>query len=349
MSVYSTLLDVAKRAGVAKSTASMAMRGDVRISLATRQRIELAARELNYRPDPMLSALSMRRHDKGPHRGLANLACLLDDRWDYDLSRYSARKHVWLDTVAVGMWLACEQMGYALTPFRVRRDLILRKNPDRLFASLGIRGIILLPFQQENLTLPLDRRCYSMISIGGYHGVYSTHNVVPDSFAAMDMTCRKLHEAGYRRIGLVHSLHYEQRQRYRWMGSYEKERSLKRPGMCLLPPWLPERLTEKTLHSWIAKQRPEVVITNDALLYQAILSKGIRVPEDLSVVFLDRDHCGVPDAAGISQHLDIAGKLAVEQLHLLLLRGERGETDRPLETLIHPSWVDGATMRKRKP
>ncbi|MFF2040652.1 LacI family DNA-binding transcriptional regulator [Kitasatospora sp. NPDC058170] len=58
-----TLLDVARAAGVSKSTASDALQGSGRVADATRERVQAAARELGYRPNT--AARSLRRSSTG--------------------------------------------------------------------------------------------------------------------------------------------------------------------------------------------------------------------------------------------------------------------------------------------
>lgn len=342
-----TLLMVANRAGVSKATASMALRGDIRIRPETRARVEKAAKELDYVPDPVLSALSVRRHRVGQYRALANLAVVIDDHW-YDMSKTSNIKPIWLEMELSGMEDAAKRMGYALTRFFLRRDLMSHKHPDKLFANLGIWGVILAPFIREEFALPLDLNRYSVLGVGNFHGKYSIHRVGFDSFAAIELACQKLSEAGYRRIGLAHSLHSELRSRYEWLGSFAKEAFLKRYKFDLLPPYLPEVFTEKGVHAWIAKYRPEAMITNDLPFYNAALGAGLNIPNDLGIVFINREVCGVPNASGIEQHFHALGESAVEQIHLLLLKGERGTTEQPHETLIYPSWGPGKTILSRR-
>src|SRR4029079_3732164 len=54
-----TLMDVAQRAGVSRTTASFVMTGrrDMRISNDAEQRVKQAARELNYRPSLLARSL----------------------------------------------------------------------------------------------------------------------------------------------------------------------------------------------------------------------------------------------------------------------------------------------------
>ncbi|MER8099111.1 LacI family DNA-binding transcriptional regulator [Kitasatospora sp. NPDC094016] len=58
-----TLFDVARAAGVSKSTASDALLGSGRVAEATRERVQAAARELGYRPNS--AARSLRRSSTG--------------------------------------------------------------------------------------------------------------------------------------------------------------------------------------------------------------------------------------------------------------------------------------------
>jgi len=56
-----TIIDVAREAGVDNSTVSLALRGDERITLQTRERIRQAAARLHYVPNHLARSLSSRR------------------------------------------------------------------------------------------------------------------------------------------------------------------------------------------------------------------------------------------------------------------------------------------------
>lgn len=55
------MLDIAKALNMSKGTVSLALRWDVRISLATREAVRAKAEEMGYRRDPTLSALAESR------------------------------------------------------------------------------------------------------------------------------------------------------------------------------------------------------------------------------------------------------------------------------------------------
>ena len=73
------LLMVARAAGLSKATVSRALRDDPRQSVATRRRVHAVARELGYRPHPMVTALMTQIRTTRRTRFHGNLAVL--DPW----------------------------------------------------------------------------------------------------------------------------------------------------------------------------------------------------------------------------------------------------------------------------
>ena len=59
------MVEIAQRLGVASSTISRALRNDPRISLELRKRVRVAADELGYQPNPLVSALMANRRRRG--------------------------------------------------------------------------------------------------------------------------------------------------------------------------------------------------------------------------------------------------------------------------------------------
>lgn len=75
-----TLRDIASAAGVSPATASRALGGHTAVAPATRRRVQLAARRLGWRPDPLLRALARYRWPGGRKAAPASII-LLCDRW----------------------------------------------------------------------------------------------------------------------------------------------------------------------------------------------------------------------------------------------------------------------------
>ena len=148
-------------------------------------------------------------------------------------------------------------------------------------------------------------------------------------------------------MGLAHPLGAERRLRYEWLGALAKEAFLANSDLEIVVPCLPDEFTPEVLLAWVKANRPEAVITNFPPIIEWLRAGGWRVPEDVGVAVLNRDLTAVT-AAGVSQHVDVSGEAAIEQLHMLLLRGETGFAAQPRELLVRPHWVDGPTLRGRR-
>ncbi|EIP97379.1 transcriptional regulator [Opitutaceae bacterium TAV1] len=330
--------DIAQRAGVTKGTVSLALRGDIRISTGTRERIEKIAEELGYRPDPMLAALSARR---GQQRAVSNLGVLVDDRWGP-----MAKRPKWLRNCLEGLQSAAQHLGYATCEFRLAADLAGHANPDRVLAGRGIRGVILCPFCGERPALPgVDWSLYSVVTIGNLLPEMGWHRVGTDAFAAMSLVCKKLRERGVTRIGLAQYLDTECRLRYEWLGSLLKEWHLGVDFFKTVPPLLYPEPDASSFLAWLRQEKPEVVVSNNEQILDWLEAAGVSVPKKVGIVLLNRDSSKRANITGISQHLDEVGGTAVELIHGLTLRGQRGVPRVRREMLIMPHWEEGATIK----
>ncbi len=332
--------DVARAAGVTATTVSLALRNDPRITVPTRERVQAAAAALGYKPDPILSALVARRDYSRTRRSTTNIAVLIDDRWP------PGARSPWLQAMIAGLRATSLRLGYDIDILNLQRDLAPRARPDRLLHSRGVRGVVILPLKDYDYVPGLDWSRYSTVAIGNPPDSLPLHRVGSDAFTATRVACQRLQALGYRRLGLVNPRLSEQRLRFEWLGGLAKEHFLPGSVLEIVPPHMPETLEPKGLLAWIRRERPEVVITNEARVQGWLRELGVVPPADIGLVLLNRDVEGPVNAAGFRQHLDASGEAAMDLLHSLLLRGETGFPAVPREVLIRPHWVDGETLRR---
>lgn len=338
-----TLADVAKIAGVSAATVSLALRSDARISAATQARVRRAAKEIGYKPDPMLSALVARKHRFTGHRALANLAVIVDDEW-YTLV---GTTH-WIDTLTEGLHNSCDRYGYHLDILHLHRDLLSSKHPDKMLHSRGIRGLIILPVLNHKFDLHLQWDRYAVIAMGAQSGNHLFHRVATDAFASMSLTCQKLSELGYRRIGLVNDLRTEIRCRYEWIGSLAKEAYMRPQRIEMVPPYIPETFTNEDFIKWVQQYEPECIVSNYPHLYYLLRDAGYKLPDDIGLSILTHSYIPEP-LTSISHDLKAGGETSIELLHNMLVRGETGQPETLRETLIYPKWIEGKTTRRLTP
>lgn len=338
-----TLADVARHAGVAISTASIALRNDPRLPAATRQRIKEVAQQLKYQPDPVLAALVNRRLQRNERASFANVAVVIDDRW-----KQIARRD-WLREFLRGLRGTCRELGYHSDVLYIQSDLGGSHGAGRVLRARGIRGLALLPTPGQPFELTLDWKELSVVAVGNLQIKHRFHRVGSDAFASMQVVCDQLVAHGYRRIGLTHTLEIEHRLRYEWLGAIAKEAYLANRRFEVIPPHLPEVLEEKPFLRWVKQHNPDCLISNDDRPYRWLEAAGWRIPRDIGFVSLNREVTPRPNTSGIAQHLDVMGENAAELLHTLLTRGETGIPRHPKEVLVYPHWVEGQTIRKQKP
>ena len=113
-----SLRDIAREIGVSHVTVSLALRGDVRISVERRKEIAGVAERLGYRPDPMLSSLSAYRQGKKPHEIRSTVAWI--NQWP---NPRSLRRYQEFDAYWRGAHDYASQLGYRLEEFVVTKDM----------------------------------------------------------------------------------------------------------------------------------------------------------------------------------------------------------------------------------
>ena len=89
------MADIARKVGLGRSTVSMALRNHPEIALATRRRVQKAAEELGYLPDPLLSLLMSNLHDASDRPRDAVLAVIGETEADWNWRQRPIFQTVW--------------------------------------------------------------------------------------------------------------------------------------------------------------------------------------------------------------------------------------------------------------
>ena len=277
-----TISDVARRAGVSTATVSHVLNGTRFVSPATRQRVLAAIEELRYQP----SAVA---------RGLATNKTYTVGMVVADIT------NPFFAQLVRGVEDRLAPAGYGLficnTDERPEReadylDLLLRKRVDGLVvAPTGALQPRYGDFVRRGTPVVyVDRRLPE--AVGPFVGI--------DNVAAGYLATEHLLRLGHRRIGFLarHPSLYTVSGR---IGGYR--RALADFGVavdegliCTVSPYQ-ERAVEGAHRLLTMEPRPTAVITGNHImtlgLLQAVQERGLRIPEDLSVVCFD-DHAWSP-------------------------------------------------------
>jgi LacI family transcriptional regulator len=276
-----TLLDVARRAGVSRTTASFVMAGrtDMRISAEAEHRVLHAARELNYRPNLMARSL---RTKLTQTIGLVS-DTIATEAFAGELIRGS------LSTALVHQHLLFvgETEGDDTVEGQLVQDMLDRGVDGFLYASMYTRWA-----QPPSLL-----RGHPFVLLNCLDRDERVPAVLPDERNAGRTAARTLLDAGHRdRIHLVGEVPAEVFagvERRAGVEDVLADAGLELAGTveCL---WWPESAYE-AVHRFLAGgERPSALIClNDRIAfgaYQSLAEAGLSVPGDVSVVSFDDSH-----------------------------------------------------------
>lgn len=341
-----TLEDVAKRAGVHRSTVSLALRDHPRISLPVRRRIQTLATSMGYRINPLVAAL-MRSRRTG--RDVKNIVLAYVTNYS---TRYGWRApyHDRPDYFP-GAAARAQELGYKLEHFWLAEPGMTPERFCDILTARDIHGVVLgrLPPGQSELTLVWER--FSAVALGLTLQSPGVHRVAEDHYSASINAMDRLIERGYRRIGFVFStIDDSPRVGERWTGAYLRQQLRLSPENRLPMHFYhsgPEHL--RNFETWFRQHRPDAILATHArALIGWLKALGVRVPQDVGVATLVNDH---PEEGWSGMHCPAAklGGLAVEMLIGLMTRAETGLPTDPHEVLLRADWIEGNTLRKTNP
>jgi DNA-binding LacI/PurR family transcriptional regulator len=181
----STIEDVATAAGVSVATVSRALRGLPNVAVSTRARVEAAARDLAYRPDPHASRLAA-----GRSRTVAVVVPFIN-------SWYFAN-------VIAGVEAVCADEGYDVLV--VTAPSPAGRSSDGLTGPFGfdrrVDGMIVVEVAlQRDDVASLERLGLAVVTIGQQTATFGSVSL--DNVAVGRLAVEHLVELGHSRIGIV--------------------------------------------------------------------------------------------------------------------------------------------------
>jgi DNA-binding LacI/PurR family transcriptional regulator len=342
-----TLQDVAKALGVSHTTVALALKNHHRISPARRQAVQRMAKKMGYLPDPFLSGLAAYRKQHGAVRFQGLIAWV--NHWNQPAQMRQFKE---FDAYWRGAHAAARSAGYQMEEIRWAMDCP-PKRFERILLARGVQGLLLPPHHVLLDWGDFDWAKFSAIRFGMSVQHPDTNLVSADHFRAVVMAIRKIHDYGYRKIGLVAGEHYDSRLGGSFTGGFlHAQIALKIPSQ--LPPLLTNygvrgaaamKSQKIQLQQWLEAHQPDAVLTTDAEIPGLIQELGYKIPKDIAVA--GTTIYDIPVDAGIDQHPEAIGRIAVEMLVKQIYVSERGEPSDPCRILVESRWQDGKSLPRR--
>lgn len=347
-----TQSDIARLAGVHRTTVSLALRNHPSIPVPTRQRIQALAEKMAYRPDPGLCALMAYRDSAKLRKITATIGYVTNwtSRWG------------WRDVPAHGEFYLgaarrAEQLGYRLEHFWYGDYAACPARFATVLAARGIRGLILA--SSAIGTPPVggvnwNEAC--VVKIDAAPAELPFDCVTNDQRRILQTMMRQTLALGYRRIGIVLPRRWDTCAELAWSAGlfaiqarlapedrvsalfYDTPATADSPAAMTVRP--------ETLAPWLEAEQPDAIISYGPYLLSTLRALGHTVPGDVGFadVLLEARMEG---PAGMRQNSPRVGEVAVERLARLLTHNIMGPPTVPVATLVEGTWTHGASLRAR--
>ncbi|MEZ0296885.1 MAG: LacI family DNA-binding transcriptional regulator [Candidatus Methylacidiphilales bacterium] len=341
--------EIARRAGVTQATVSMALRNHPAVSKETLELVHRVAKELDYRPNPLVSSL-MTHIRSGRHvRDQGTLAVLVNH------ARLNASDE-WITSNVYGEQLRgaqerAEQLGYRVECFFAER---YGKSPsstrlDRVFYARGIAGVLLAPPQnlpESPVRLTWENYAYAAIAYSWKD--LRVHRSATHHRHNMDMAFRNVLAHGYRRIGLSLPADAVEGVDANWLAGYLYWQWKLRVEDRI--PLFVSKTNDSDVGEfavWLEKHRPDAILSlggNEEKRWLDALN--FRVPEDIGLACVNRPQAS--PYSGVEENHEAVGAAAADLLIQQIQSNERGFVKHPKLVLLEGTWVDGNSLRSRE-
>ncbi len=334
--------DIADRAGVTKTTVSLALRGDRRISSQTRERIEALAEEMGYRPNPLVSSLMTQvQSGKGVSKGtrLALLAPPGNEHWAIHSPYGYAR------AVYEGIRKRAEMLGYGVDIVEPEPGQTSFTSCVRVMQHRGLRGVILPPFQPPALEFDAEFDCegFAVVAVGHSQNISGIHRVAHSLFQIAYDSTNRIVNKGYRRVGMHLSPEMNHRTGHKSPGGFMGALS-EYPNMSFSEENLLYTHGEATpLLLWVKKLKLDAILTQYPSDYDILMDAGFGIPEDLGFVLLSSSE-GEDFMTGTYHDPRTLAFAAVEFITAQLNRNETGKPASPKLVMTQGVWREGETL-----
>ena len=322
-------------------TVSRVLRNLPGIKSSTKERVLAVVQELNYVPNPLVSALmtqlkTRNRVDQGDT--LALVHCLPDG--------YVLTENMHSFLLAVKERAAA--LGYGLIEFYLRDYNMTVNRLMGILETRGIRGVIFEHFFTHGHRFDYDFSRFACVAIGPSIESPEFHRIASDQFREMQMALQEVELRRYIRIG------YATLKEVEILLNYQRMAALTLAQSFMNPEHVVPRLETATLDglrgdliAWYQKYRPDVILTQHPVVYQYLEDAGIRIPEDVGFLHLGYN-TRFSHLAGVDPNWQQRGISAVERVVNQLNRNEFGVPANPMVTYVKGRWAEGPSLRRKE-
>ncbi|MCD8012812.1 MAG: LacI family DNA-binding transcriptional regulator [Lachnospiraceae bacterium] len=314
------MADIAEHLGVSTVSVHNALSGQKGVSDELRDKIVKAADELGYRqrPAPAVNGKN--------GRSLKNVGVLISEKF---LASYTTTYYwkMYQEIVLAASDKNCIVAVEVLKHFGEDNRIL-----PNLVTENAIEGLIVLgELDKDYLRFLKGKTEMPIIFLDFYDEELANDAVIGDGFYGMYLMTEYLYARGFRKMAYVGSIYEVSNIMDRYCGFYK---SLTKHHLTLPPEWLIEdRIAHGDMSISLPDKLPEAFVCNcdlaAGMLIQELERRGLRVPEDISVVGFDNYlYPGFPDMRITSYEVDTMAmsKVALEKVLKRLKKPPQGHS-----------------------
>ncbi|MGH2438083.1 substrate-binding domain-containing protein [Vibrio cholerae] len=330
-----TMKDIARLAGVSTSTVSHVINKSRFVSDEIAERVNNAAQQLNYAPSALARSLKMNR--------TKTIGMLV-----------TTSTNPFFGEVVKGVERSCYHQGYNLILCNTEGDNQRMKASINTLLQKRVDGLLLMCSTLEGERLDVfDRYPDIPIVVMDWGPIlFASDKIQDNSLQGGYMAAKHLIECGHKEIGCITGPLIRHQAQMRYEGY---KRALAEAGIAINPDWIVEsdfeceggyQAFEKLYQR--GKLPSALFVSNDMMamgVIQAANQRGLRVPDDLSLIGYDDVHIAkfmTPALTTIHQPKYRLGKAAIDTL---LYRLENPDTTAQVVQL-EPTLVARNSVRK---
>ncbi len=349
METEPTLQTIADLAGISRSTASRALRNDPMQSRKTCEKVQRIAKEIGYRPSPMVSALmsQLKRTRTTQATGTIGLIDLFPEKDGWKEWRS-------LRPLIDGCHQRAAEFNYKLETFWLGQPGLTSKRLTTILRSRGIIGLVFIPPVGFKDHMDMDLSRFACATMGYSLKSPPMHRAARHFIKDISIAIEKLKEMGYKKLGLAIPSEIEHLNECHWsagMLTYQQRVPRYRRVPILLTSLFHlkegEKAAFKEFEQWFDKHQPDVVLSYHKFVPRFLKRMGVSIPDEVG--YVDINHMN-PDDGVAGVYLD-ARKIGAATIDLVIdqiNRNEQGIPDLAKLTLAHGEWQDGNTISRQK-
>jgi len=269
-----TIRDVARQAGVSHQTVSRVINSSEDVSPETRERVEVAIAELDYRPNAIARSMARGR--------TRTLACISPNLTDFTFA-----------SIIEGAEAEARRLGYFLLSSSAHDAESFESLVDELVGHRRVDGLLVMnPYADERYQLIPDD--FPVVFVGARSRGESTCSVCLDDEAVAYEATRYLISCGHTRIGMVTGPMAEDCSLDRMVGfqkALEEHNLIFSPELVIEGNWSASSGQAALMQLYANHDLPGALfVQNDRMAMGALRAARdlkIAVPEQLSIIGVD--------------------------------------------------------------